>query len=112
MTPEQEIQQLKQRLSKMESIINQFVFPDTYRFPRVVTFPDGIGIAGGMTTGTSIGKSTTQKFSFYGVTPVVQASAIAAPSTPGGTYSQAEAQSAVDKINSIRTAIKNFGITA
>ncbi|MDO8518475.1 MAG: hypothetical protein Q7S26_04275 [bacterium] len=43
----------------------------------------------------------------YGITPVIQANAITAP-TGGGTI-DAEARTA---INSIRTALTNFGITA
>lgn len=43
---------------------------------------------------------------------VVQAAAIAAPNAPGAAYLQADAASAVAAINSIRTALSNFGITA
>lgn len=37
---------------------------------------------------------------------------IAAPTAPGATYSQAEAQSAVAAINAIRAALTAAGITA
>lgn len=63
-------------------------------------------------TGIRIGTAPNQKLSVFGVKPVVQAGAINAPSSPGTSYNQSVAQSAVDAINSIRTAIKNFGITA
>ena len=68
---------------------------------------DGRNIQVGKTTGTSLGTETSQKIAVYGVTPVVQASAISAPS--GGGTQDAEARTA---INSIRTALQNFGITA
>ena len=68
---------------------------------------DGRNIQVGKTTGTSLGTETSQKIAVYGGTPVVQASAISAPS--GGGTQDAEARTA---INSIRTALQNFGITA
>lgn len=53
------------------------------------------------------------RIAFYdGVTPVVRAGAISAPTAPGAIYAQAEAASAVAAINSIRTALLNIGITA
>lgn len=42
---------------------------------------------------------------------VQRASAISAPTSPGGTYSQSQIATMETAINSIRTAIKNFGIT-
>lgn len=52
------------------------------------------------------------KIAFFGKQAINQAAAIAAPTTPGGAYSQSEAQSAVNAINSLRTAVKNLGLTA
>lgn len=43
---------------------------------------------------------------------IAKAAAITAPTAPGAAYVQAEAQSAVTAINSIRTALTNIGITA
>lgn len=80
---------------------------DKYIFSKLIQIMDGRNIVVGKGTGSKIGTETTQKLSVFGVTPVVQASAISAPS--GGTTQDAEARTA---INSIRTAIKNFGITA
>ena len=57
--------------------------------------------------GIQIGSQTTEKIGLYGVTPVVRASAISAPS--GGVTQDAEARTA---INSIRTALTNLGVTA
>ncbi len=57
-------------------------------------------------TGTSLGQSASDKVSVYGKTPVVQASAITAlVTTPTAT-------DIATAVNSIITAIKNFGITA
>lgn len=61
---------------------------------------------------TSLGNAVSDTIGLYGVGGVAQQSAIAAPSTPSILYSQAEAQSAVDAINSIRVALQNIGITA
>jgi hypothetical protein len=56
--------------------------------------------------GATIGKSATEKVSFYGVTPVVQAAAITtAITTPTAT-------DIATAINSIIAALKNIGITA
>ena len=85
---------------------------DRYIFHKLVQFLDGRNIQVGRTNGTKIGTATDQKIAFYGETPVVQAGAIGAPSTPSAAYVQAEAQSAVTAINSIRTALQNIGITA
>jgi len=57
--------------------------------------------------GTILGQSATAKISCYGVTPVVQASVIAA-ATAGDTVGGAISAT----VNSILTALKNFGIVA
>ena len=85
----------------------EFLASDRYIFHKPVQFLDGRNIVVGKGTGTKIGTETTQKLSVYGVTPVVQAGAISAPS--GGLTIDTEARTA---INSIRTALTNFGISA
>ena len=75
-------------------------------------FADGVSIQAGLTNGLKIGTTTSEKSAFHGVTPVVQAGAISAPTTPSGSYIQAEAQSSVNAINSIREALIGKGITA
>ena len=68
--------------------------------------------------GTTIGLSTTEKVSAYGVTPVVQASALTAVTTTASTtttpygYTSTQADAIVTAVNAIITALKNFGITA
>lgn len=51
------------------------------------------------------------KVGFFGKSQVSQAAAITAPTSPSAAYSQAEAQSAVTAINSIRTVLQNLGFT-
>lgn len=80
---------------------------DRYVFSKTIQLLDGRNIQCSIGTGTKFGTGTTQRISVYGVAPVVQASAITAPS--GGSTIDAEARTA---INSIRTALTNFGITA
>jgi len=61
--------------------------PGTLDVTGATTFDSGITIADGQnitldtTTGTSIGTDTTQKLSFYGVTPIVQPTALTAAET-------------------------------
>lgn len=107
-----EIEILQQRITKLEKIIDVLVISDRYNFNKKLKLFGGVNLELSINEGTKIGTASTQKIGFYGKTPVVQASAINAPSTPGGTYSQSEAQSAVTAINSIRTALTNLGITA
>ena len=110
MTPQQ-----FQLLQRVVAQLDRLEKSDRYTFLKTLQLLDGRNIQVGTGTGTSFGTETTQKLSLYGVTPVIQASAISAPSTPSGTYSQAEAQSAVDAINNIRAVIgssSGIGITA
>lgn len=92
--------------------LRQLLVSDRYIFYKNIQILNGRNIQVGKSTGTKIGIEATQKLAFYGEIPVVQASAIGAPDTPSVGYVQSEAQSAVDAINSIRTALSNIGITA
>ena len=98
---EQKIRQI------IQEELAKFIASDRYVFQKHLQIFDGRNIQLGRSTGTSIGTATTQKLSVYGETPVVQAGAISAPS--GGLTVDSEARTA---INSIRTALTNFGITA
>lgn len=89
-----------------------FIATDRVILPKHLQILDARNVQIGRGTGTSIGTQTTQKLSFYGVTPVVQASAISAPSGGGTSVTDAVDQSARSAINSIRTALTNMGITA
>lgn len=87
--------------------LSNLIKSDRYTIHKLIQMLDGRNFQFGLTTGTKIGTATTQKIGLYGVTPVVQAGAISAP-TGGGTI-DSEARTA---INSIRTALTNIGITA
>ena len=103
---------LKQQVDNIERKLDDFLSdyyrnntPTTQKFTKKVIIGAGIDLAN-----SSIGTSSSL-MSVYGVTPVAQASAISAPATQGGTYNQSDVQSIVNAVNSIRTAIKNFGIS-
>jgi hypothetical protein len=68
--------------------------------------------------GATMGKAATEKISFYGVTPVIQASAITAPVTTASTtttpygYTSTQADAIVTSVRAIIVALQNVGITA
>lgn len=104
MTP---IELLEQRVLYLENLLAQFVKSDRYTFQRDIEISDGRKIQLSSVNGTRIGTAAKQKLSVFGVTPVIQAGAISAPS--GGATVDAQARTA---IGSLITAVKNFGITA
>lgn len=105
MTPDEVRQIIREELQTL-------IGTDRYMFQKTLQLFDGRNIQVGRGTGTKVGTGTDQKLGFYNKTPIVQPSAIAAPSSAGGTYNQAVAQSTVDAINLIRTALTNLGLTA
>lgn len=92
--------------------IDKTLFQNPVYINGGIKFKDPTTISTGSTTGMKIGNATTEKLGFYNKTPVVQAGAISAPNTQGGTYSQSDVQSIVTAVNSIRTALTNLGLTA
>jgi hypothetical protein len=70
--------------------------------------------------GATIGQSATEKVSFYGETPVVQAAAITAITTTGASSTTnayayttaAQADAIVASLNAVITALTNIGISA
>lgn len=62
-TPNPEIQQLQQRIERLESIINFFVRTTDYRFLRPIR---------GGANGLQINTLAAEKLSFYGSAPIVQ----------------------------------------
>jgi len=74
----------------------------------------------GSADGSQWGGATTDKLACYGETPVVQASAITAVATTAATSTtnafgyttNTQADAIVTAVNSIITALQNFGITA
>lgn len=110
--PSQNSMDNEARLSKIEALLSQLLQSDRYTIHKTMQIFDGRNIQLGTTTGTKIGTAATQKIGFFGKTPIVQAIAINAPSSPSGIYVQAEAQSAVTAINSLQTKLTNLGLTA
>jgi len=102
-----ELEQLKQRVQQLETLVNQLIHSDRYVFHKKVQVLDGRSIQTGKTNGTTIGTETTQKIAFHGSTPVIQANAISSPS--GGTTVDSECRSAV---SSILTMLRNKGLIA
>lgn len=103
---------LQLEVQKLRSIIDFLVLNDRYYMQLDLEFGENVNIRVSGKTGTKIGTSASQKIAFHGKTAVIQASSINAPSTPSGSYSQAEAQSAVDAINSLRTVLSDKGFTS
>jgi hypothetical protein len=107
MTPQQE-----QLLRSLEKRLNDLEKSDRFSVYKLIQMFDGKNFQFGQTTGTKLGLSASEKSSFHGVAPVVQAGAISAPTAPSGTYVQAEAQSMETAVNAIRTALQDKGITS
>ena len=105
MTPEQ-----TQRLERVEAMLAFLVAKERYTFQKHLQIFDGRNIILGTGTGTKIGTEATQKVAFFGVAPVVQQAAIAAPT--GGSIADAIDSSARARINNIRTVLTALGLTA
>ena len=102
-----EIQQLQERVKLLENLLFALIKSDKYYFGKAITFADGLNISVSTGTGTRFGTATGQKLGFFNATPVVQRSAISAPS--GGATVDAESRTA---INSLRQALIDLGLTA
>jgi len=82
---------------------------DTF-FSADPTFNDGIDIILDSTTGTSFGTATTQKLSFYGVTPIVQVTLgadLTNSVTSGGTDNTIADYSTSSNYNVVRATIRD-----
>jgi hypothetical protein len=106
-----EIEQLKQRVTFLEGIINQVFRGDRYLFQKNLDIKDK-DIVLSAVRGTKIGTAATQKIAFHGSTPVIQAAAVTAPSGGGSGSTDAIDISGRTAINAIITALKNKGLTA
>lgn len=101
MTPEETrqliISVLREEFGNYLATDGKIIIPKTIQVLPPNGFNGSLGVSGG--TAGVYGNATTR------------AGAIGAPTSPGAVYSQSEAQSAVTAINSIRSALSNFGIT-
>lgn len=108
MTPQEQINEINRKLDAFLQEYYRNNNTTSQIFTKKVYFKGGIDLTSDdVLLGTASGK-----LGLYGVATVVKAAAISAPSTSGAAYSQGEAQSAVNAINSIRVALQNIGITA
>ena len=103
----EELAQSNKRLTLLENLLFDLIRTNKYQFSKSIQMQDGRNIELNTGTGTRIGTATGQKIGFFNKTPIVQVSAISAPT--GGATIDAEARTA---INSIRTALTNLGLTA
>lgn len=104
MSPQErdEFNKMKQELAELKDLFFKGDFPDRKVFYKKLVPKGGLDLSvDSVSAGTTSGV-----IGLYGVTPVVQASAIAAPA--GGATVDSEARTT---INLIRTAIKNIGVT-
>ena len=100
---------------------------DRFVFEKLLQIMDGRNIQLGITTGTKIGTSASQKLSVFGVTPVVQQADTGAltKSLAGGTEGSvietaiagndvldSKFKRVTTRINDIRTVLRAFGIMA
>lgn len=106
---EQRVQDLERQLATLLSEYNRNNGPSSQIVTKNTKFVGGLDLSSA--TSLALG-SASASIGFYGETPTTQYAAIAAPTNPGAAYVQAEAQSAVTAINSIRTALQQIGITA
>ena len=105
MDTQQQILELQRQIDELKSIIFKNSFSNLYVFDTPVRFRRDIILDGA--DGTKIGTATSNKISVYGVTPIIQQSAITAPT--GGVTIDSQSRTA---IGTIITVLKNFGITA
>lgn len=104
---EQRVQILEKQLATLLSEYNRNNGPSSQIVTKNTKFVGGLDLSS--TTSLALGASGGS-IGFYGEAQTTQYAAIAAPSAPSAAYVQAEAQSAVTAINSIRTALSQIGI--
>lgn|SRR3990167_4252654 len=102
-----EIELLKQRIELLENFVKSLNLSDRYIFQKNIQIMDGRNVQLALGTGTKIGTAISQKLGFFNKTPIIQQSAITAP-TGGGTV-DSQARTA---INSLITTLEDFGLIA
>jgi hypothetical protein len=108
---QQQLNDLNARLDRFDDFLTEYYRNNnasSQTFTKKVYFKGGIDLSTGDYT---IGGASS-RVGFYGVTAVVRASAISAPSAAGATYDQTQAQTVVSAVNSIRLALSGIGITS
>lgn len=100
-----EVEQLKERVEMLENIIYSFVLNGAFTFGKDIRMLDGKNFTFSASTGTKIGKSSTEKIGFWGATPVARQGGITAAS--GGATVDTEARATA---NGILAALQIEGI--
>lgn len=108
LTPQEKIllDGLDQRINFIIDMLGRLNYPDRFYLQKPLVLRNTVIRIEG-TDGLKIGEHGTDKLSFYGTTPVVQAAAVTAPT--GGATIDTQARTA---INSIITLLHNAGLTA
>lgn len=89
--------------------LHSLIKTDRYTISKTMQFLDGMSIQTGRKLGTRIateGGNSGQKLGFFGVTPVIQQTAITTPS--GGMTVDTQARTSIGEI---KTVLHNLGLT-
>lgn len=103
MTPQEQ-----ERLRIVESIVFSLAKSDRFTFERLIQILDGRNVQLGLTTGTKLGTSASQKLGLWNTTPVDQPAALSDVPT-GGSATAAQNATA---INLIHARLREPGIIA
>lgn len=102
----------KMIIRKNVEVVGNLTISNNFTISGDITLAEGSDFVLGTSTGTKFGTSTSQKLAFFGKTPLPQQGAITAPATQTGVYVQADVESIVTAVNSIRTVLNAFGFIA
>src|SRR3990167_1524773 len=109
-------EQLQQIQKMIDERLSKFDFSDRFIFYKLLQMLDGRNIQAGLTNGTKIGLSVSEKWAMHGSTPVIQRSGAAQTAVSGtadGTYSANEVTLINDLVtltNELRAALVEKGI--
>jgi len=119
MDTQEEIRILKERVELLENVIADLAYSDRYIFQKNLQIQDGRYIQFALSEGSKIGTTSSQKFAFWGKTPIVQPSSgsqaavsttSATNSSPWGYSSQAQADGIITLLNQMRSDLVATGI--
>ncbi len=105
MNEEQVRQIIKEEMAKI-------FHSEKYHFSRDIQIANGRNIETGVSVGTMIGTSTTQKIGLYGKTPVARQAAIVYPNVQTSSYVQADAETLRSAITDILNRLETIGMIA
>ena len=101
----------EQRLDQIEALLAQLIKSDRYTMEKHLQLLDGRHIQTGVTTGTKIASTTTQRLGFFGAIPISQPVSPTFPS--GGSTIDFQARSSINQIiNTFSANLGGLGLTA